>query len=140
MKNYGNVMTLNALMTVYFGLGSLLFPTVLWGLYGLEAGSEGIWGLRFIGGLVLANLYLVWSSRSLESAVGRKLIANFVVLVWVFYGLLSLWGQVVGAFNLLNWTNIVGAALFAFLTFQARNGEPVRNVLRKAPTPPLEQD
>lgn len=80
-------------MTVYFGFGSLLFPGMLWGLYGLDVDAEGIWALRIIGGLVISNMYLVWASRSLESASGRRLVANFVVLVWALYGLISLWGQ-----------------------------------------------
>lgn len=121
MITFKNVMTLNAIMTVYFGFGSLLLPGSLWGLYGLDVDAEGIWALRIIGGLVISNMYLVWASRSLESKTGRRLVAHFVVLVWVLYGLISLWGQVVGAFNLLNWTNILGAAFFAVLTFWVRN-------------------
>ena len=124
MITFKNVMALNALMTVYFGFGSLLFPDVLWGLYGLDVDAEGLWSLRIIGGLVISNMYLVWASRSLESTTGRRLVANFVVLVWLLYGLISLWGQFAGAFNLLNWTNISGAAFFAMLTFWVRS-DPV---------------
>lgn len=124
MLNYKNVMALNALMAVYFGFGSLLVPTLLWGLYGLEVEAEGIWALRIIGGLVVSNMFLVWSSRALSETSGRKLIATFVVMVWVLYGLISLWGQIVGDFNPLNWTNIVGAAFFAFITLRVRS-EPV---------------
>lgn len=129
MFTYKNVMALNALMAVYFGFGSLLVPNLLWGLYGLEVEADGIWALRFIGGLVIANLYLVWSSRTLESASGRRLIATFVVLVWALYGLLSLWGQLAGDFNPLNWTNIVGATFFALVTFLIRTDEAPTKVL-----------
>lgn len=120
MLSFKNVMALNALMTVYFGFGSLLLPTQFWGLYGLEVDAEGIWALRIIGTLVISNGYLVWSSRSLDDAAGKRLVANFVVIVWVLYGLVALWGQLVGAFNLLNWTNVAGSAFFAVLTFLAR--------------------
>lgn len=123
MITFNNVMVLNAIMTVYFGFGSLLAPSLLWGLYGLDVEAEGIWALRIIGGLVIANMYLVWSSRNLESASGRRLIASFVVWVWVLYGLIALWGQFAGVFNLLNWTNIVGATFFAVLTYLIRPDE-----------------
>lgn len=133
MLNYKNVMTINSIMAAYFGFGSLLIPELFWGIYGLEVAAEGVWGLRIIGILVLSNMYLVWSSRNLNDAGGRRLIANFVVMVWVLYGLLALWGQLVGVFNLLNWTNIVGSALFAFLTFRVRS-EEMQIIQQKAAT------
>lgn len=113
-------MALNALMAVYFGFGSLLLPIQFWELYGLEVEADGIWALRFIGFLVVSNGYLVWFSRGLDSRAGQRLVSNFVIMVWVLYGLISLWGQLAGAFNLLNWSNVIGPFIFAILNYMVR--------------------
>lgn len=119
--NYKNVMAANALMAFLYGFGSLLLPVQFWGIFGMDATGEAIWGLRDAGVLVISNLYLVWMSRGLADAAGRKLIANFVVIVWTLFGVVSLWGQLSGDFNALNWANVVGAAFFAIITYMVRN-------------------
>lgn len=119
--NYKNVMTLNALMAFIYGFGSLLVPLQFWGLFGLEVTGEGIWGLRIVGLLVVSNLYLVWFSRDLTDQSGRRLVANFVVMVWALFGVISLWGQLTGDFSVLNWANVVGSAFFAIITFMVRS-------------------
>jgi len=121
MLNYKNVMALNALMAFIYGFGSLLIPVAYWGLFGMEVSGEGIWGLRIVGLLVVSNFYIVWSSRSLPDQSGRKLVANFVVMVWALFGVISLWGQLAGDFNALNWANVIGSAFFAIITYMVRN-------------------
>ncbi|NIW44957.1 MAG: hypothetical protein GWN30_09395 [Gammaproteobacteria bacterium] len=119
--NYKNVMALNALMAFIYGFGSLLIPLQFWGLFGMDVSGEGIWGLRDIGLLVISNMYIVWSSRGLTDQSGRRLVANFVVMVWALFGVISLWGQFSGDFNALNWANVVGSAFFAIITFMVRS-------------------
>ena len=119
--NYKNVMALNALMAFTYGFGSLLVPGLFWGLFGMDVTGEGLWGLRIIGLLVVSNLYLVWFSRGLADQGGRRLIANFVVMVWGLFGVVSLWGQLSGDFNALNWMNVVGSAFFAAITYLVRS-------------------
>jgi len=119
--NYRNVMAVNALMALIYGFGSLLAPTQFWGIFGLEVAGEGIWGLRDVGLLVVSNMYLTWTSRSLSDAASRRIIANFVVMVWALFGVISLWGQLSGDFNALNWANVAGSAFFAIITFLVRS-------------------
>lgn len=119
--NYKNVMALNALMAFIYGFGSLIVPLQFWGLFGMDVTGEGIWGLRDIGLLVVSNLYLVWFSRGLADQSGRRLVANFVIIVWALFCVISLWGQLAGDFNALNWANVVGAAFFAIITFMIRD-------------------
>lgn len=118
--NFRNVQVINTLMAIYFGFGSLLFPLQFWGMYGLDLPGEGIWVVRTVGILVISNMVIVWRSRFLDDPAGRKVIADFVSIVWALYGIIALWGQLVGAYNALNWTNIVGAFFFAILTFLVR--------------------
>jgi hypothetical protein len=121
MLNYKNVMALNALMAFLYGFGSLLIPATYWGLFGMEVTGEGIWGLRIVGLLVVSNMYLVWSSRNLPDQSGRRLVANFAVMVWALFAAISLWGQLAGDFNLLNWVNVVGSVFFVVITFLVRS-------------------
>jgi hypothetical protein len=121
MLNYKNVMAANSLMAFIYGFGSLLIPLSYWGLFGMDVTGEGIWGLRIVGLLVVSNLYIVWSSRGLSDQPGRRLVANFVVMVWGLFGVISLWGQLTGDFNALNWANVVGSAFFAGITFLIRS-------------------
>lgn len=119
--NYKNVMALNALMAFTYGFGSLLVPTLYWGIFGLDVTGEGVWGLRYVGLLVVSNLYIVWTSRGLADQSGRRLVANFVTIVWALFGVVSLWGQLSGSFNALNWANVVGSAFFAIITYMVRS-------------------
>lgn len=118
--NYKNVMAANALMAFLYGFGSLLLPVQFWGIFGMDAAGDAIWGLRDVGLLVVSNMYLVWMSRGLADPSARKLIANFVVMVWALFGVVSLWGQLSGDFNALNWANVAGSAFFAGITYVVR--------------------
>lgn len=119
--NFRNVQLINALMTVYFGFGSLLFPLKFWGMYGLDIPGEGIWVVRMAGILVISNMVIVLRSRTLDDRAARKVIADFVTIVWSLYFIIALWGQLAGAFNALNWTNVIGALFFAVLTYMVRD-------------------
>jgi len=119
--SFRNVQVVNAIMAVYFGFGSLLFPLKFWGMYGLDLPGEGIWMVRTAAILVISNLVIILRSRTLDDRAGIRVVADFVAIVWALYGIIALWGQLTGVYNALNWTNVIGAFFFAVLTFLVRD-------------------
>lgn len=119
---YKTFMTIHSIALAYFGLGTTLFPVFFWGtLYGVEVVGESVWLVVFLGIHVLVNMILSLACRNMDNNPGRLAILTTFSGGWLVIGLVFLYGQLTGVYNLFNWSNIVVSFLFSFGLFRFRN-------------------
>jgi len=119
---YKTFMTIHSIALAYFAAGSLFTLILFWQtIYRVDIGGESVWLVRVLGVLVFANLSMSWASLNMDNNPGRLAILTTFSGAWLIYGLISLWGQLVGVYSLLNWSNVVVALLFSFGLYQFHN-------------------
>ena len=107
------VLTINAILSLVFGLGFVFAPEMLLSHYAIEVGVGGAWMSRFFGAALLGYAVLAWMMRdsgpsdAREAGVTGLLVANGAGLV------MSAMLQIQGLANVLGWSTVV---LYAFFT------------------------
>ncbi len=122
---YKTFMTIHSIALAYFGFGTLIVPEPIWtGIYGISLGGDSVWLVRLIGVVVIGNLAMTLAARNQENNPGRMAIMTSFSGEWLLYAILALVGQLAGAYNVLNWSNVVVALLFSLGLFLYRNRNP----------------
>lgn len=97
----------NTIVSVPFGIGSVLAPHLFLSLFGATLGPAGAVMMQYGGAWLIGLGLLTWFSRNeAESKAGRKiglalLVAYLVALV------VSVLGQFAGVLNLLGWMPVL---------------------------------
>jgi hypothetical protein len=111
--NLRNLLTLNLVFAIFFGVSCTVFPGWVLQLYGLPASDAAIWTTRLVGGSILGFATLMWFGRSTPAADTRRAIA-LALLVQDLVGLIaSVEIQLTGSVDAFGWTNIF---LYGFLS------------------------
>ncbi len=106
--------TLQAVVLTFFGLGTLFAAPMVWGLYGINVEGHGVFLMRFLGGLMLANAVLSWFFRDVPASNALRAIAYHGFVAWVVTLVVMLIAQFDGTSNTLGWSNVGLCVLFGF--------------------------
>ena len=118
-------MTIHSIALAYFGFGTLLVTEPMWtGIYGISLGGNSVWLVRLIGVVVIGNMALTLAARTQNNNPGRMAIMTTFSGEWLLYAILAFVGQLAGAYNVLNWSNVVVALLFSLGLFLYRDRNP----------------
>ena len=117
----------NTVVSVPFGLGSVLAPHLFMSLLGATLNSAGALMMQYGGAWLIGIGLLTWLTRdAVVSQVGRQIALALLVAYLVAF-VVSLLGQLAGVLNLLGWMPIAiqvfFAAGFAYLLFVERSGD-----------------
>lgn len=119
------LMIVNAVVAVLFGLGFVLSPGGVVGLYTTETGATLEFLAQLLGGAFLGIGVITWAARNAPDSEARR-----AILLGLFVGnavgcVLALIAQVGGVVNALGWSTVVIYLLLAvgFGYFRFGGGE-----------------
>ena len=115
------LLTIQAVLLGAFGLGTLLIPSQLWGMYGITMGAGGIFFARFGGALVVGTALLSWLVRNAAESEARNAIVTVFFFDWAAHLIVFVLAQLDGTANALGWSNValgvVGTLAWAYFRF-----------------------
>ncbi|MGD8473189.1 MAG: hypothetical protein PVH95_00015 [Anaerolineae bacterium] len=123
----------NTIVSVPFGIGSVLVPHLFLSLFGATLGPAGEVMMQYGGAWLIGLGLLTWLTRNAaESETGRG-IARALLVAYLVALAVSVRGQLAGALNVLGWMPVLIQAFFvaslAYLLF-ARQKAAAPNHMR----------
>ena len=119
----------NTVVSVPFGIGSVLAPRLFLSLFGATLGPAGAFMMQYGGAWLIGLGLLTWFTRNAaESEAGRG-IASALLITYLVALAVSVRGQLTGALNLLGWMPVAIQAFFvagfgSWLLAERRVAEP----------------
>jgi len=102
----------NTVVSVPFGIGSVLAPHLFLSLFGATLGPAGAVMMQYGGAWLIGLGLLTWFTRNAaESEAGRG-IAQALLVAYLVALVVSVLGQLAGALNLLGWMPVLIQAFF----------------------------
>ena len=102
----------NTMVSVPFGLGSVLAPHLFLSLFGAKLGPAGAQMMQFAGAWLIGTGLLTWFARDVAgSEAGRGMTAALLAAYAVAL-VVSVRGQFAGVLNALGWMPVAIQALF----------------------------
>jgi hypothetical protein len=108
-----NLFIANAIVSVPFGVGSVLAPRLFLSLFGATLNPAGAYMMQYGGAWLIGIGLLTWFTRdATESQAGRSM-AQALLIAYLVALVVSLTGQIAGVLNLLGWMPFLIQVLFA---------------------------
>jgi hypothetical protein len=109
--------TANAIVQAMFGVGFLLIPTILLGLFGAQTDATGVMMARVAGSVIISLALVSWLGRDVDSVSAQDAMAWGFILAHFLAGILATLSILSGAFNALGWSSVLIDIVFvvAFL-------------------------
>ncbi len=102
----------NTVVSVPFGIGSVLAPHLFLSLFGATVGPAGTVMMQYGGAWLIGIGLLTWFTRNAaESEAGRG-IAQALLIAYLVALVVSVLGQLAGALNALGWMPVLIQAFF----------------------------
>jgi apolipoprotein N-acyltransferase len=96
--------TFTALVALIFGIGSLLIPSQMQSIYGVELSTAGLFLNRLFGAALIGYGILSWLVRNEPKSPIRDAIVSAFFYSEAIGFVISLWGQFSGEYNALGWS------------------------------------
>ena len=109
----GTLFTINAVVTVVFGLAFVLVAGTLLSLYGITLSPGGLIVARLFGAALLGYAVLTWFARNAEESEARQAVVLALFIGDVVGFIVALLGQLSGAVNALGWSTVAIYLLLA---------------------------
>ena len=107
-----SMMTLKAVVVVFFGLGFLFITETVMGLYGMNVNSGGITTSRLLGQMYVLIALVLWLCRNTSEASTKKAFAISVTIGDAIGTVVSLLAVLSGAMNSLGWSAVAIYLIF----------------------------
>jgi hypothetical protein len=109
---------LNTIVSVPFGMGSVVAPHLFLSLFGATLGPAGAVMMQYGGAWLIALGLLTWLTRdAAESEAGHSISGRYIALALLIGYLIALvvsvLGQLSGALNALGWMPVLIQVVFA---------------------------
>ncbi len=96
--------TATAVVALVFGVGSLLIPSQLQSIYGVELSTAGLFLNRLFGAALIGYGILSWQVRNAPKSQVRDAIVSAFFYSEAIGFVVALWGQFSGEYNALGWS------------------------------------
>ena len=106
------VMSIKAIVVIFFGLGFLFLTRTIMSLYGMSVDSGGITSGRLLGQMYTLIALLLWLCRNTAEASTKKAFAVSVTVGDAIGTVVSLLAVLSGAMNALGWSAVVIYLIF----------------------------
>src|SRR5256712_12748010 len=97
------LLSLYAVITAFFGLALLGFPSQLMGVYGASLDPPATILSRFIGGLFAGLAVMAWMARAAEAGKARNAMVLGLTVLNGFSAVVAVMAALSGVFNALAW-------------------------------------
>ena len=108
-----NLFIVNAVISLVFGVASVLAPALLLSLYGITLSPAGIVVTRLLGAAFLGICVLTWLARDAPDSEARRAIVLGLFVENAIGFIVALLGQLAGVPNVLGWSIVVIYLLLA---------------------------
>src|SRR2546428_6652582 len=109
------LLSLYAVITAFFGLALLGFPSQLMGVYGASLDTLATILSRFIGGLFAGLAVMAWMARAAEAGKARNAMVLGLTVLNGFSAVVAVMAALSGVFNALAWAQAGLYGLFTVL-------------------------
>src|SRR2546428_7406961 len=106
------LLSLYAVITAFFGLALLGFPSQLMGVYGASLDTLATILSRFIGGLFAGLAVMAWMARAAEAGKARNAMVLGLTVLNGFSAVVAVMAALSGVFNALAWGQAGVSGLF----------------------------
>jgi hypothetical protein len=117
------LLTITAIISVFFALGFLLTPNLILGLYGVTTDGSGMFIARLVGAAGSMFAVLAWLARGHTLAEARRAIVPAFLIAFLLQTIVFAVGTITGVFNALGWVIVILVGLFtvafAYMQFAA---------------------
>lgn len=103
----------NTVVSVPFGIGSVLAPHLFLSLFGATLGPAGAVMMQYGGAWLIGLGLLTWFTRNAAGSEAGRGIAGALLVAYLVALAVSVRGQLAGALNLLGWMPVAIQAFFA---------------------------
>jgi hypothetical protein len=110
---FRNLVVVNAIVFLAFGVGFVLIPAPLLSLYGISPQPGAMVVAQGYGGLFIAIGLLSWLSRKLTDVPALKAIQLSFMIAFAINTVVSILGTVTGGMNALGWSAVI---IYLFLS------------------------
>jgi len=107
-----NLLVINALIALIYGISYQLAPTAVLSLYGVTQGPGATLLARLFGAALIGIGLLTWFSRNVKDTGAQRAIILSMLVYDVIGVIVCVQGTVSGAMSAVGWT---GVAVFLFL-------------------------
>ena len=123
------LLAVTAIVTVPFGVASLLLPAEVGALYGSTTDANGLLWARYYGAAILAVGLIAWQACRWRSVEALRGVTQVLFILFILNLGVSLPAQFAGHVNALGWTTVVLEALliigFGIIRWQLRDEVPL---------------
>src|SRR2546425_9541022 len=98
-----SLLSLYAVITAFFGLALLGFPSQLMGVYGASLDTLATILSRFIGGLFAGLAVMAWMARAAEAGKARNAMVLGLTVLSGFSAVVAVIAALLGVVNALAW-------------------------------------
>lgn len=109
----GNLFVVNAVISLVFGVASVLAPALLLSTYGITLSPAGILVARLLGATFLGICVLTWFARDAADSVARQAIVLGLFVENAIGFIVALLGQLAGVPNAFGWSIVAIYLLLA---------------------------
>ena len=108
-----NLLVINAVIALAYGISYQLVPTTVLSLYGVTTGPGEIFMSRLFGAVLIGIGFLTWLVRDIQNSETQRAII-LSLLVYCFIALIvTIHATVTGVMSTVGWT---GVGIFLFFT------------------------
>ncbi len=111
-----NLLVVNAVIALFFGLALILSPDRLLLVFGITLSEAGLLIGRLLGAAILGNAALMWLARDCEESEARQVIVLALAIGFAIGVIVAVQGQLSGVVNSAGWA-IVAIYLLALLGY-----------------------
>ncbi len=111
-----NLLVVNAVIALFFGLALILSPDRLLLVFGITLSEAGLLIGRLLGAAILGNAALMWLARDCEESEARRVIVLALAIGFAIGVIVAVQGQLSGVVNSAGWA-IVAIYLLALLGY-----------------------
>lgn len=102
----------NAVVSLPFGIGSVLAPHLFLSLFGATLGPAGAYMMQFAGAWLIGIGLLTWFTRAAADSEAGRGIALALLVAYLVALVVSVLGQLAGVLNLLGWMPVAIQVFF----------------------------
>jgi len=107
-----SMMSIKAIVVIFFGLGFLFMTQTIMALYGMNVNSGGIAVSRLLGQMYILIALVLWLCRNTIEATTKKAFAISVTIGDAIGTIASLLAVLSGAMNALGWSAVAIYLIF----------------------------
>jgi hypothetical protein len=102
----------NSIISLPFGIGSVLVPHLFLSLFGASLGPAGAFMMQYAGAWLIGIGLLTWFARNATGSEAGRAVAQALLVAYLMALIVSVLSQVAGVLNVLGWMPVAIQTFF----------------------------